>query len=298
MVQNIMHELCLPTLVSKRPVWDTFPGAWYTMAADVVMPNGRTLQVATYHHYRDQWADAFDLSYEDATGETKMCHQTTFGMSERLLGAVVGTHGDDKGLIMPPSIAPFQVVVMPVASHADENVLPAVEALASELNSSGIRTKIDSRDVRPGVKHYDWEIKGVPIRVELGPRDLKSSKCIANLRTGGKIEVDLDGASAKIMQMLSDISDELRNRANSVVSGLVQKFPLSTIAGKDVRDSLEDGVVYEIAFDGNDSDAEHIEKTTGLTLLGESDEPFHESQTDLANSPDKTTKRQYLARMY
>ena len=298
MVQNIMHELCLPTLVSKRPVWDTFPGAWYTMAADVVMPNGRTLQVATYHHYRDQWADAFDLSYEDATGETKMCHQTTFGMSERLLGAVVGTHGDDKGLIMPPSIAPFQVVVMPVASHADENVLPAVEALASELNSSGIRTKIDSRDVRPGVKHYDGEIKGVPIRVELGPRDLKSSKCIANLRTGGKIEVDLDGASAKIMQMLSDISDELRNRANSVVSGLVQKFPLSTIAGKDVRDSLEDGVVYEIAFDGNDSDAEHIEKTTGLTLLGESDEPFHESQTDLANSPDKTTKRQYLARMY
>ena len=148
------------------------------------------------------------------------------------------------------------------------------------------------------MKHYDWEIKGVPIRVELGPRDLKSSKCIANLRTGGKIEVDLDGASAKIMQMLSDISDELRNRANSVVSGLVQKFPLSTIAGKDVRDSLEDGVVYEIAFDGNDSDAEHIEKTTGLTLLGESDEPFHESQTDLANSPDKTTKRQYLARMY
>ena len=72
MVQNIMHELCLPTLVSKRPVWDTFPGAWYTMAADVVMPNGRTLQVATYHHYRDQWADAFDLSYEDATGETKI----------------------------------------------------------------------------------------------------------------------------------------------------------------------------------------------------------------------------------
>ena len=81
-------------------------------------------------------------------------------------------------------------------------------------------------------------------------------------------------------------------------SGLVQKFPLSTIADKDVRDSLEDGVVYEIAFDGNDSDAEHIEKTTGLTLLGESDEPFQESQTDIANSPDKTTKRQYLARMY
>ena len=120
MVQRIMHELCLPSLVSRRPVWDTFPGAWYTKAADVVMPNGRTLQVATYHHYRDQWADAFDLSYEDPNGETKMCHQTTFGMSERLLGAVVGMHGDDKGLVMPPSIAPFQVILMPVASHVDE----------------------------------------------------------------------------------------------------------------------------------------------------------------------------------
>ena len=87
MVQRIMHDLCLPSLVSKRPVWDTFPGAWYTKAADVVMPNGRTLQVATYHHYRDQWAGAFDLSYEDPNGETQMCHQTTFGMSERLLGA-------------------------------------------------------------------------------------------------------------------------------------------------------------------------------------------------------------------
>ena len=106
MVQRIMHDLCLPSLVSKRPVWDTFPGAWYTMAADVVMPNGRTLQVATYHHYKDQWANAFDLSYEDPEGNTKPCHQTTFGMSERLLGAVVGMHGDDKGLILPPAMLP------------------------------------------------------------------------------------------------------------------------------------------------------------------------------------------------
>ena len=103
-------------------MWDTFPGAWYTKAADVVMPNGRTLQVATYHHYKDQWANAFDLTYEDSEGNTKPCHQTTFGMSERLLGAVVGMHGDDKGLILPPSIAPIQVVVMPIAAHVDKKV--------------------------------------------------------------------------------------------------------------------------------------------------------------------------------
>jgi len=298
MVQKIMHELCLPSFVSKRPVWDTFPGAWYTMAADVVMPNGRTLQVATYHHYRDQWAGAFDLSYEDSSGETKMCHQTTFGMSERLLGAVVGMHGDDKGLVMPPSIAPFQVVIMPIAAHSDANVMPAVDALAHDLSSNGLRTKIDSRDVRPGVKHFDWEIKGVPIRIELGPRDLSSGKCVATMRTGGKVEIDLDGAPSSVKDMLSGISEELRNRAASVVSGLVQKFPIGNLPDNDSVDSLiEDGIVYEIAFDGNDSDAEFLEKKTGLTLLGVSDNKFSEERPCLV-SGNLTLKRGYIARMY
>ena len=298
MVQRIMHELCLPSLVSRRPVWDTFPGAWYTKAADVVMPNGRTLQVATYHHYRDQWADAFDLSYEDPNGETRMCHQTTFGMSERLLGAVVGMHGDDKGLVMPPSIAPFQVILMPVASHVDENVIPAVESLAAELNASGLRAKVDSRDVRPGVKHYDWEIKGAPIRIELGPRDLKSKKCIVTLRTGGKFEIDLDGASSRIKQLLDDISEELRNRATSLVSDLIQDFPIHDLRNSEpIQDSIEDGIVYEIAFEGNDSDAEFLEKKTGLTLLGVSDEEFSKKRTCIVTG-NSTVNRCYIARMY
>ena len=101
-VQNVLDKLCLPNIISKRPLWDTFPGAWYTTAADVIMPNGRTLQVATYHHYRDQWAKSFDLTYEDENGNIQFCHQTTFGMSERLLGAIVGIHGDNSGLILPP----------------------------------------------------------------------------------------------------------------------------------------------------------------------------------------------------
>jgi len=298
MVQRIMHELCLPSLVSKRPVWDTFPGAWYTKAADVVMPNGRTLQVATYHHYRDQWADAFDLSYEDSTGEKRLCHQTTFGMSERLLGAVVGMHGDDKGLIMPPSIAPIQVVIMPIAAHSDEKVMPAIESLEDALSSSGLRTKVDSRDVRPGVKHYDWEIKGVPIRIELGPRDLNSGKCIVTMRTGNKIETDLEGAPAVVSGLLSEISEELRNRASSLVSDLVQDFPIEKLSENDSPSSLiEDGVVYEIAFCGNDSDAEILEKKTGLTLLGECDEHFEEPRICLVTG-EQTTKKQYIARMY
>ncbi len=298
MVQRIMHDLCLPSLVSKRPVWDTFPGAWYTMAADVVMPNGRTLQVATYHHYKDQWANAFDLSYEDPEGNTKPCHQTTFGMSERLLGAVVGMHGDDKGLILPPAIAPIQVVVLPIAAHADSNVEPAAQALAERLSASGIRVELDTRDVRPGVKHYDWEIKGVPIRLELGPRDLSAGNVVLTLRTGSKFEISIEEAEKSVLESLEGLAEDLRQRAKSLVSDKVQPFPFDNLDYDDSQESsIENGIVYQIAFQGNDSDAEFLEKKTGLTLLGECVDEFPEERNCIITG--KATKTmQHIARMY
>ncbi len=298
MVQRIMHDLCLPSLVSKRPVWDTFPGAWYTMAADVVMPNGRTLQVATYHHYKDQWANAFDLSYEDPEGNTKPCHQTTFGMSERLLGAVVGMHGDDKGLILPPAIAPIQVVVLPIAAHADSNVEPAAQALAERLSASGIRVELDTRDVRPGVKHYDWEIKGVPIRLELGPRDLSAGNVVLNLRTGSKFEISIEEAEKSVLESLEGLAEDLRQRAKSLVSDKVQPFPFDNLDYDDSQESsIENGIVYQIAFQGNDSDAEFLEKKTGLTLLGECVDEFPEERNCIITGK-ATKKMQHIARMY
>ena len=298
MVQRIMHDLCLPSLVSKRPVWDTFPGAWYTMAADVVMPNGRTLQVATYHHYKDQWANAFDLSYEDPEGNTKPCHQTTFGMSERLLGAVVGMHGDDKGLILPPAIAPIQVVVLPIAAHADSNVEPAAQALAERLSASGIRVELDTRDVRPGVKHYDWEIKGVPIRLELGPRDLSAGNVVLILRTGSKFEISIEEAEKYVLESLEGLAEDLRQRAKSLVSDKVQPFPFDNLNYDDSQESsIENGIVYQIAFEGNDSDAEFLEKKTGLTLLGECDDEFPEERNCIITGK-ATKKMQHIARMY
>ena len=131
-VTRLMQKMKLPFIMSKRPVWDTFPGAWYTIGIDVIMPNGRTLQVASVHHYRDQWARAFDLTYADENGEHQYCHQTTYGMSERLLGAIVGVHGDDNGLIFPPDIAPIQVVILPIAAHKDPAVHESVSIVAEK----------------------------------------------------------------------------------------------------------------------------------------------------------------------
>ena len=298
-VQRLLHELCFPAIVSKRPLWDTFPGAWYSTAVDAVMPNGRTLQVATYHHYRDQWARAFDLSYEDSEGSTRFCHQTTFGMSERLLGAVVGMHGDDRGLILPPSIAPIQVVVMPVAAHSDANVMPRVLQLATHLSESGFRVHLDDRDLRPGAKHYDWEIKGVPVRLEIGPRDIASGNCVVTLRTGGKSEVPLDGITQTMAQLLDSVSDELRTRSHSYASEMIRPFPglIKNGNGWHLQSPVEDGIVYELAFDGNDADAEVLEKTTGLTLLGDCVTAYEEP-VNCAVTGKPTNRRQHLAKMY
>jgi prolyl-tRNA synthetase len=298
-VQRLMKSLCMSVLVSKRPVWDTFPGAWYTTAVDAIMPNGRTLQIATYHHYRDQWAQAFDLNYEDSEGNIQNCHQTTFGMSERLLGAVVGMHGDDSGLILPPSVSPYQIILMPVAAHVNEKVIPRVNDLAKELSSSGFRVYVDDRDIRPGSKHYDWEIKGAPIRLELGPRDLEGNKCVISLRTGGKTEVSLDNLPQTIQSILDDISQTLLNRSSANMSELVKKFSGLTLSesGWQLNSPIEDGIIYELAFDGNDADAEVLEKATGLVLLGDCVEPYS-TPIPCAITGKLTTRKQHLARMY
>ena len=292
-VRRLLHDLCLPAIISRRPVWDTFPGAWYTNAVDAIMPNGRTLQIASYHHYRDQWARAFDISYEATDGSQSNCHQTTFGMSERLLGAVVGVHGDDAGLIMPPSIAPIQVVVMPVAAHLDEAVEPEATNIVTRLKKFGIRARLDSRDLRPGAKHYDWEIKGVPLRIELGPRDLSSDSFVMTLRTGGKDSHPIDSLEEIIVKSLEGISTELRARSTNL---LESKMSILKSLPKKPSD-LAEGMVFEVAFDGNDADAEKLEKSTNLTLLGDSLDPYNEPRKCIITGKE-TFRRQHLARMY
>lgn len=289
-VERIMNSLSLPVIISKRPTWDTFPGAWYTIAIDVVMPNGRTLQVASCHHYRDQWAEAFDMTYEDEDGVQKNCHQTTYGMSERLLGAVVGTHGDDHGLIFPPAVAPIQVVILPVAMHKSPDVLPTAEAISEKLRAVGIRTKVDDRDIRPGQKFFDWEIKGVPLRLEVGPRDIENGTTFAARRTGGKEPLEIENITELVQAQLAMIDAALKEGRDQILSETVNQL-------EDLDHKCEPGIIYEIAFDGNDSDAEILEKKTGLTILGDSLEPYVEAKQCIVTG-NMTTRRQFISRMY
>ena len=258
-VDNLMHDLCLPVIKARRPVWDTFPGAWYTIGIDAIMPNGRTLQVASCHHYRDQWAKAFDLTYENLNAEQQHCHQTTYGMSERLLGAIVGMHGDDNGLIMPPAIAPYQVVICPmIRKNSEVDTIAKSEEVASILKSAGLRVKVDKRDIHAGQKYFDWEIKGVPLRLDIGPRDIENNSAFAARRTGGKEPLPLDNIVNECNRLLAEIAEELRTRAAAHTENVV--IPLTDL------ENVEDGKIYEMAFDGTDAHAETIERTTGLSF--------------------------------
>tara|TARA_B000000609_G_scaffold79800_1_gene60137 strand:+ start:5622 stop:7115 length:1494 start_codon:yes stop_codon:yes gene_type:complete len=289
-VDNLMHDLCLPVIKARRPVWDTFPGAWYTIGIDAIMPNGRTLQVASCHHYRDQWAKAFDLTYENLNAEQQHCHQTTYGMSERLLGAIVGMHGDDNGLIMPPAIAPYQVVVCPmIRKNSEVDTIAKSEEVAAILKSAGLRVKVDKRDIHAGQKYFDWEIKGVPLRLDIGPRDIENNSAFAARRTGGKEPLPLDNIVEECNRVLSEISDELRTRAAAHTENVV--IPLTDL------ESVEDGKIYEVPFDGTDAHAETIERTTGLSFLGDSTDAYGEEKPCFM-SGKMTTRRVILAKTY
>ena len=299
-VDNIMNDLCLPIIKAKRPVWDTFPGAWYTIGIDAIMPNGRTLQVASCHHYRDQWAKAFDITYENIEAKQEHVHQTTYGMSERLLGAVVGMHGDDNGLIMPPSIAPFQIVICPmIRKNAEVDTVAEAHRVADILRNSGLRVKVDSRDIHAGQKYYDWEIKGVPLRLDIGPRDMAQGTVFAALRTGGKEPLDVNNIAELCHTKLSEISNELRKRSMEHMTDVMVRLP--DFENNDghwtMKGDIIDGKIYEMPFEGTDAHAEIIEKQTGLTFLGDSVDEY-ESPIPCHVTGKMTKRRVILAKTY
>ncbi|MAK05335.1 MAG: proline--tRNA ligase [Euryarchaeota archaeon] len=298
-VSRLMTKFALPVIISKRPTWDTFPGAWYTIAIDVVMPNGRTLQVASVHHYRDQWAKAFDITYENINGSQSYVHQTTYGMSERLLGAIVGMHGDDNGLILPPAVSPFQIVLIPIISkNNSEIILKELDLISEKLKKLGYRTHIDNRNIRPGQKYYDWELKGVPIRLDFGQRDFDSNNIMCTSRIGGKEQINLDNLEEEISTKLNQIQNEMVEMGANKLNSSIKKLPqLINEDGWKLSEKIENDKVYWTAFEGTDSDAEIIERLTGLTFLGESLDNL-DSEMECCITGKNTNCKVFLAKTY
>lgn len=209
------HEkaLAIPVVKGRKTESDKFAGAEATYAIEALMHDGKSLQAGTSHYFGDGFARAFDIQYADKENKLVYPHQTSWGCTTRMIGGIIMTHGDDSGLVLPPAVAPIQVIVIPVAMHKPGVVEKATE-IADRLRAAGIRVKVDVSDNSAGWKYAEYEMKGVPVRLELGPRDIEAGQCVLVTRHNReKTVVSLDGIEAAAKEKLEAVRDGLYNRA-------------------------------------------------------------------------------------
>ena len=184
--------LAMPVIRGRKTDKEKFAGAEATYTIEALMHDGKALQSGTSHNFGDGFAKAFEIQYTDKDNQLKYVHQTSWGMTTRLIGAIIMVHGDDSGLVLPPRIAPVQVDVIPIMQNK-EGVLDKAHEVLETLRAAGLRAKLDDTDKSPGWKFSEQEMRGIPVRVEMGPRDIEANQAILVRRdTREKITVSLD----------------------------------------------------------------------------------------------------------
>lgn len=201
--------LAIPVIKGKKTDKEKFAGAESTYTIEALMHDGKALQSGTSHNFGDGFAKAFGIQYSDKENNLKYVHQTSWGMTTRLIGAIIMVHGDNNGLKLPPRIAPVQVNIIPIAMHK-EGVLEKANEIKNLLISNDIRVKLDDSDKTPGFKFAESEMRGIPLRLEIGPKDIENNKCILVRRdTGEKIEVSLGNIQKEVINILENIQNSM-----------------------------------------------------------------------------------------
>ena len=207
------NVLAIPVLVGRKSEMEKFAGARATYSMEAMMHDGKALQAGTTHNFGDNFSKAFDIQFLDKDGRQKYVEETSWGVSTRLIGAIIMVHGDDRGLVLPPRVAPIQAVVLPIAAHKP-GVLDKAKEVASALKAAGLRVYLDDRDTySAGWKFNEWEMKGVPARVEVGPRDIEN----------GVVTVCRRDTLEKIQLPLKDVGDAVKALMDEIHAGLFQK---------------------------------------------------------------------------
>ncbi|MCK5690683.1 proline--tRNA ligase [Myxococcota bacterium] len=208
--------MAMPVVMGEKTDGERFAGAVSTYSIEALMQDGKALQAGTSHDLGQNFGKAFDVKFQNKEGEMEYVWQTSWGVSTRLIGALIMTHSDDQGLVLPPRLAPVQVAIIPIfRKGADEDAIrEAGEKIATELREAGISVKFDTRDYRPGYKHFEWEQKGVPIRLEFGPRDLESNTVMMKDRLASeKVSWPLEGLVERVKNHLEEFQNNLLKRA-------------------------------------------------------------------------------------
>ena len=221
------NVLAMPVVRGRKTDKEKFNGAEETYTVECMMHDKKALQAGTSHYFGDGFARAFDITFTGKDNHPHYPHQTSWGVSTRMIGGIIMTHGDNNGLVLPPRIAPIQVIVIPVAQHK-EGVLEAAGKLLARLKAAGIRAGMDDSDQSMGWKAAEYEMKGVPLRVEIGPKDMEKNQCVLVRRDSGeKVFVSLDNIEETVKQLLEEIQQSLFDRAKRNLDE--NTYPCSTL---------------------------------------------------------------------
>ena len=263
----IENYLAIPVIVGKKSEGEKFAGAYYTMTLEAMMPDGKALQLGTSHNLGQNFSKAFEIKFMDKDGEQKYAWQTSWGVSTRLIGALIMVHGDDKGLILPPRIAPIQVVIIPIYYNKEEKeiVMEKVKEYEKSLKDKKIRVLIDNRaEYTPGWKFNYWELKGVPLRIEIGPRDIKNNKITIFRRD--KLKKDTYNANditKTVKNLLEDVQQHLFEKAQN----LLQSYTTEVSNYKEFKEILKKKGGFIIANWCGELECEKkIKEETGATV--------------------------------
>jgi prolyl-tRNA synthetase len=267
--EKVMHQkLGIPFLPLRRPIWDMFPGAIYTIGSDTFTPDGRVVQQPSTHLLSQEFAKTFDIKFRDKDGKEKYVWQTCYGPAvSRILASLVATHGDNKGLVLPFMVSPIQLVIVPIYNKDNqEKIMAECSKILESIKNTGIRAKLDDKDVSPGNKFYFWEMKGVPLRLEIGENEIKSKEYTLFLRDENK--------KIKIKQ-LSDLKkqgESLDKRLKEKADQFLEKTIVDCKTKKEIEDTMKNKKIARAEFCSIDKEgvpcAEVIEKEIGAFVRG------------------------------
>ncbi|MDT7861029.1 MAG: proline--tRNA ligase [Saccharolobus sp.] len=268
--KKFFDEIGIPYVISERPEWDRFAGALHTYAFDTIMPDGRVMQIGTVHHLGQNFSKALDFKIQKRDGSLDYPHQTSYGISDRAIASVISIHGDDHGPVLPPSVSPYKVVLIPIpAKSEDENkrILEYLQEIYEILIKNNISSIIDSDPEKtPGEKYYIWELKGVPIRIEIGPREVSSNTVFIKRRDNlESYKVKKEELIIRINEILNDIQENLRKRAWEFMNSKIKYSNDINEAKKIIEKEL--GIV-EVPWCGKNECGLKIEELTDTRVLG------------------------------
>ena len=264
--KTIEEELAVPVITGKKSEKDKFVGAIYTDTLESLMPDGKALQMGTSHFLGENFSKPFDVKYLDDNNTETFAWQTSWGVSWRLIGGMIMTHGDDKGLVLPPKIAPIQVVIIPIYYSDDEkgNVIQKANQIKDDLSKINLRVHLDDRDqLTPGFKFNDWEMKGIPIRIEIGPKDIaKNQLVLAKRHNQTKTSIDINSFTEKISSELKNIQKEMFDAAKKILDERVVRVS----EYQQFKKELEDGKMIDCSWCGNQTCEDKIKEETSADL--------------------------------